>query len=113
MKLFVAKSSISGLGMFAGEDIGVGQTLGVAFYSTSSLLTLRNDQLDMTIKRTTLGQYVNHADIPNCNALMADDLTGWTCEYVTRTPINKGQEVTVDYATLPWPGKRVFAHLTH
>lgn len=108
MKLLVAKSSISGLGIFAGEDIGVGETLGVAFYSISPLSKMCEDQLDKAIKRTILGQYINHDDTPNCTILKSDDLMGWTCEYVTCVPINKGQEITIDYTALPWPGSARF-----
>lgn len=98
-KYEVKDSGIHGKGTFATIDVSNGTDMGLAFGRVGNT---GNDDKD--IERTPLGTYTNHSNHPNCKVVA----TGKSYHFVTIKHIKKGEELTVDYQTFDWEGKRDF-----
>ena len=55
-----------------------------------------------------LGRYVNHDVYPNCTFQIVDRGEDIVLEYIASRFIAKGDELTLDYMTMPWEGVRNF-----
>lgn len=108
MKYDVRKSPIEGFGAFALQPIPKGESCGVAFTFPRSLLRIGKECVDNEIKRTMLGRYVNHDVYPNCTFQIVDRGEDIVLEYIASRFIAKGDELTLDYMTMPWEGVRNF-----
>lgn len=91
--LTIKNSKIEGLGLFALKDIPEGTDLGITHIFDSRFQ-------DKYI-RLPLGAFINHHEIPNCNAVFAknDSEIGEIkhIRIVTLKEIKKGEEITVKY----------------
>lgn len=84
--LVIAKSNISGLGLFSDTDIPIGKRLFTAFTITEGLWSKEREPTN----------YVNHSDNPSMSILkIGNDLVFHACRHIP-----KGEEMTVDYATV-------------
>ncbi len=91
--LTIRQSKIEGLGLFALEDLPVGTDLGMTHV------------FDMRFQdhyiRLPLGAFINHHEIPNCEAVFAeDDPEIGSLKHIriiTLKPIAQGEEITVKY----------------
>ena len=93
--LTIKTSKVSGLGLFAEEDIAQGTNLGMTHLKIGD-----------TIFRTPLGGFINHSDMPNCDKaelrMTSEDLQGHQYSYkkwnlITGQDIKKGIELTLKY----------------
>ena len=93
--LTIKTSKVSGLGLFAEEDIAQGTNLGMTHLKIGD-----------TIFRTPLGGFINHSDTPNCGKaelrMTNEDLQGHQYHYkkwnlITGQNIKKGEELTLKY----------------
>ena len=99
--LTIRESGISGLGLFATQDIEGGKVLG--------LTHLYDWSFEDNYIRTPLGGFINHSETPNCELEYTGDIDyhPWEERYtkkntshrrlVTITKIPKGQELTAKY----------------
>ena len=91
--LTIKNSKIEGLGLFALKDIPEGTDLGITHIFDSRFQ-------DKYI-RLPLGAFINHHEIPNCNAVFAknDSEIGEIkhIRIVTIKEIKEGEEITVKY----------------
>jgi SET domain-containing protein len=91
--LTIAQSKIEGLGLFATQDIPKGTDLGITHISDS--------RFHDNYIRLPLGAFINHHEIPNCQAVFAEeDFHLGQLKHiriVTTKKILKGEEVTVKY----------------
>lgn len=84
--LTIKESSISGLGLFATEDIPVGTKLGMShLYHLSKWV------------RTPLGGFYNHSEEPNCKKYRKKNQYQKWYDLTTIKDIKKGEEITVSY----------------
>jgi len=93
--LTIKTSKVSGLGLFAEEDIAQGTNLGMTHLKIGD-----------TIFRTPLGGFINHSDTPNCGKaelrMTTEDLQGHQYSYkkwnlITDQDIKNGEELTLKY----------------
>ena len=88
--LTIKTSKVSGLGLFAEEDIAQGTNLGMTHLKIGD-----------TIFRTPLGGFINHANEPNCakvELLMTNDSFDYKkWNLITTQDIEKGEELTLRY----------------
>ncbi len=91
--LTIKNSKIEGLGLFALKDIPEGTDLGITHIFDSRFQ-------DKYI-RLPLGAFINHHEIPNCNAVFAknDSEIGEIkhIRIITLKDIKEGEEITVKY----------------
>ena len=91
--LTIKNSKIEGLGLFALKDIPEGTDLGITHIFDSRFQ-------DKYI-RLPLGAFINHHEIPNCNAVFAknDSEIGEIkhIRIITLKEIKQGDEITVKY----------------
>lgn len=91
--LTIKTSKIEGLGLFALKDIPKGTDLGITHIFDSRFQ-------DKYI-RLPLGAFINHHEIPNCNAVFAknDSEIGEIkhIRIITLKEIKEGEEITVKY----------------
>ena len=91
--LTIKNSKIEGLGLFALKDIPEGTDLGITHIFDSRFQ-------DKYI-RLPLGAFINHHEIPNCNAVFAknDSEIGEIkhIRIITSKDIKEGEEITVKY----------------
>lgn len=91
--LTIKTSKIEGLGLFALKDIPEGTDLGITHIFDSRFQ-------DKYI-RLPLGAFINHHEIPNCNAVFAknDSEIGEIkhIRIITLKEIQEGDEITVKY----------------
>ena len=93
--LTIKTSKVSGLGLFAEEDIAQGTNLGMTHLKIGD-----------TIFRTPLGGFINHSNTPNCDKaellMTNEDLQGHQYSYkkwnlITGQNIKEGEELTLKY----------------
>jgi len=99
------KPSKYGKGIFSNiylseAENGEGIFLGLAFTKTKN-----TGNPDQDYARTELGAYVNHSNKPNIELVQQ----GKKFLYMVKNEIPKDTELTIDYNTFPWEGKRDFA----
>ncbi len=91
--LTVKSSKIEGLGLFAIKEISEGTDLGITHIFDSRF----QDQYI----RLPLGAFINHHEIPNCNAVFAkDDSEIGEIKHIriiTSKKVKEGEEITVKY----------------
>ena len=91
--LTIKTSKIEGLGLFALKDIPEGTDLGITHIFDSRFQ-------DKYI-RLPLGAFINHHEIPNCNAVFSknDSEIGEInhIRIITLKDIKEGEEITVKY----------------
>ena len=84
-RLTIKTSTIDGLGLFALEDISVGDNLGVSH--------VYDERFTNQFIRTPLGGFINHSDTPNLKAYINADF-----RYIkTLRHIKAGEELTLEY----------------
>ena len=89
--LTIKESSIEGLGLFTTKTLPAGTDLGIThIYDTR----FQDDYI-----RLPLGAFINHHEIPNCNAILSenDSITGPLkhIRIVTLIDLEEGTEITV------------------
>jgi SET domain-containing protein len=85
-RLIIKPSTIEGLGLFALEDIPVGETLGVSH--------IYDDNFKNKFMPTSLGGFINNSDNPNLQAYIDTDF-----RYIkTLRHIESGEELTLKYS---------------
>jgi len=86
----IKESGISGLGLFADQDIKQATNLGTTHVKIGD-----------TILRTPLGGFINHSNTPNCEKIQlhADSQEPFKKKWdlITRQNIKKGEEITLRY----------------
>ena len=91
--LTVKESTIEGLGLFATEDIKEGTDLGITH--------VYDQRFHDNYLRLPLGAFINHHEIPNCNAVFnVEDKKLGKVKHIridTKKNIYKGDEITVKY----------------
>ena len=91
--LTIASSKIEGLGIFALKDIPQGTDLGISH--------IFDTRFPDNYIRLPLGAFINHHEIPNCNAVFADEDAEIGVfnhiRLITSKSIVKGEEITVKY----------------
>lgn len=91
--LTIAKSKIDGLGLFAKKDLVAGFDLGMSH--------IYDKRFEDHYIRLPLGAFLNHHEIPNCKAIVAeqDEQLGNIkhIRIITLQPISSGSEITVKY----------------
>ena len=84
-RLTIKPSGIDGLGLFAEEDLAVGENLGVSH--------IYDERFKNKFIRTPLGGFINHSDTPNLKAYIDADF-----RYIkTLRHIKAGEELTLEY----------------
>lgn len=84
-RLTIKSSGIDGLGLFAEEEIAVGENLGVSH--------VYDERFKNKFIRTPLGGFINHSDTPNLKAYIDADF-----RYIkTLRHIKEGEELTLEY----------------
>lgn len=84
-RLTIKSSGIDGLGLFAEEEIAVGENLGVSH--------VYDERFTNQFIRTPLGGFINHSDTPNLKAYIDSDF-----RYIkTLRHIKAGEELTLEY----------------
>ena len=96
---YSGKSDISGKGAFANTKIDKGDNIGLGFEKIDDTGTPDKDY-----KRTNLGKLINHSKKPNLQ--LSKDSSKFY--FITIKDIDDKEELTVDYKTFPWEGKRDF-----
>ena len=91
--LTIKNSKIEGLGLFALKDIPEGTDLGITH--------IFDPRFQDKYIRLPLGAFINHHEIPNCNAVFAknDSEIGEIkhIRIITLKEIKQGDEITVKY----------------
>lgn len=84
-RLTIKSSEIDGLGLFATEDLPVGENLGISH--------IYDERFTNQFIRTPLGGFINHSDTPNLKAYIDADF-----RYIkTLRHIKAGEELTLEY----------------
>jgi SET domain-containing protein len=79
--------------------LDTGENLGLAFERIA-----KTENPDNDFKRTDFGAFVNHSKNPNLELAKENK----KFYYKTLREIKTGEELTLDYQTFPWEGKRDF-----
>ena len=91
--LTVQSSKIEGLGLFALNNIPAGTDLGITH--------IFDPRFHDNYIRLPLGAFINHHEIPNCEAIFADEdsIIGKLkhIRIISNKEILKGEEITVKY----------------
>ncbi len=83
--LSIMKSDIEGLGLFATEDIPVGEVIGITH--------VYDERFKDNYIRTATGAFINHSDTPNIKLVTDNDMKyGKTLRH-----IKKGEELSTEY----------------
>ena len=83
--LTIQKSGIEGLGLFATEDIPVGEVIGITH--------VWDERFKDNYIRTATGAFINHSDSPNIKLVTDNDMRyGKTLRH-----IKKGEELCTQY----------------
>jgi hypothetical protein len=85
---YSAPSNIHGKGIFASTTIEKGRTIGIALIRVTN-----TGNIDLDLKRTTLGRYVNHSEQPNAE-LMKHSIYS---TLKASKKIHTGEEILVNY----------------
>ena len=89
----IKESKIEGLGIFATKDIKEGSDLGISH--------VYDKRFPDGYIRLPIGAFINHHEIPNCEAIFSDfDSEIGKLKHIriiTSKKINKGEEITVKY----------------
>ena len=84
-RLTIKPSTINGLGLFAAEELPVGENLGISH--------VYDERFTNQFIRTPLGGFINHSDTPNLKAYIDADF-----RYIkTLRHIKVGEELTLEY----------------
>ena len=84
-RLTIKASKIDGLGLFATEELPVGENLGISH--------VYDERFTNQFIRTPLGGFINHSDTPNLKAYIDADF-----RYIkTLRHIKAGEELTLEY----------------
>ena len=87
------ESKIEGLGVFATRDLPEGYDLGISH--------IFDERFPDGYIRLPLGGFINHHEIPNCNAVLSDqDKQMGQLKHIriqAKKLITKGQEITIKY----------------
>jgi len=94
MNYEIKKSKIHKKGVFAKISFTPGVNLSIAFKLKSN----KTQWNDKNVTRTELGQFMNHSNVPNVKIVKSNR----SIFYVTIKNIKKGQELFVDYNTIPF-----------
>ncbi len=91
--LTIKESKIEGLGVFATQDLPEGFDLGISH--------IFDQRFPDGYIRLPLGGFINHHEIPNCTALIADqDKEMGKLKHIriqAMKPIARGSEITIKY----------------
>ena len=91
--LTIKESKIEGLGVFATRDLPEGYDLGISH--------IFDKRFPDGYIRLPLGGFINHHEIPNCNAVLSDqDKQMGQLKHIhiqAKKLITKGQEITIKY----------------
>jgi SET domain-containing protein len=91
--LTIKESKIEGLGVFAKRDLPKGFDLGISH--------IFDERFPDGYIRLPLGGFINHHEIPNCNAILSDqDQQMGELRHIriqAKKTITKGQEITIRY----------------
>lgn len=91
--LTIAESSIEGLGLLASQFIPEGTDLGMSH--------VFDERFQNGYIRLPIGGFINHHDMPNCKAIIAEEdaVVGKVkhIRLITTKPILAGQELTLKY----------------
>tara|TARA_B100000941_G_C28110019_1_gene352776 strand:+ start:26 stop:394 length:369 start_codon:yes stop_codon:yes gene_type:complete len=91
--LTIKESKIDGLGVFATKNLPKGFDLGISH--------IFDERFPDGYIRLPLGGFINHHEIPNCKALIADeDKEMRKIRHIrieALQPISNGQEITIKY----------------
>jgi len=91
--LTIRESKIDGLGIFATSDLPVGFDLGISH--------IFDERFADGYIRLPLGGFINHHEIPNCNAIILDkDKEMGNLKHIrikSIEQISKGDEITIKY----------------
>jgi len=82
----IKESPVSGLGLFATENIAAQTIIGVTHHA--------NESSENGFIRTPLGGFGNHSEDPNCFKLLMDPKTRWIGAL---RDIESGEELTWSY----------------
>ena len=82
----IKESPVSGLGLFATENIAAHTIIGVTHHA--------NESSENGFIRTPLGGFGNHSEDPNCFKLLMDPKTWWIGAL---RDIESGEELTWSY----------------
>ncbi len=100
INLETKKSDIAGDGVFTKEDIASGENIGLGF---EKICDTGNPDTDYI--RTKLGEKINHSQNPNLRLSENGD----KFYFISSREIKSGEELVLDYKSIPWEGKRDFA----
>ena len=92
-KFVVKESDINGKGVFASKDFKKGELVGIAVTDEEAV----KPSPVFRDARTELGKYLNHQNKENA-ALKSENNT---LNIYTKSPIKKGEEITVNYQKGP------------
>jgi len=91
--LTIKQSKIEGLGVFAKRDLPEGFDLGISH--------IFDERFPDGYIRLPFGGFINHHEIPNCNAILSNhDQQIGELRHIriqAKKPITKGQEITIRY----------------
>lgn len=93
--VYIDKSAIHGMGIFARVDIPKGYNFGITHVA--------DERFPDGYIRTPLGGFINHSNDPNVEMYEIEDFLRMR----TVKAVNKGDELTVDYR--PWYKEEVLA----
>lgn len=92
---YISRSKVDGYGLHSVEDFDSGVLLGLAYVRIK-----HTGDIDEDIIQTEMGRYCNHSKDPNMIVLIKGDRAFFeTIKYV-----QKGDELSVDYRTIPFDG---------
>lgn len=91
--LTIKESKIEGLGVFATRNLPKGFDLGISH--------IFDERFPDGYIRLPLGGFINHHEIPNCNAILSEqDQQMGELKHIriqAKKPISQGQEITIRY----------------
>lgn len=99
ISLEIKKSSVDGDGVFAKENITNGENMGLGFEKVEN-----TGNPDTDYMRTNLGEKINHSKDSNVR-LFQDNNKFY---FFSSRDIQQGEELLLDYESIPWDGKRGF-----
>lgn len=100
VNLEIKKSHIAGDGVFTKDDVISGENIGLGYERIS---TIGNPDVDFM--RTSLGEKINHSQDPNVELLQDGD----KFYFISLRDIPSGEELFLNYESIPWEGKRDFS----
>lgn len=97
---YIKSSRIHGKGVFARIQLPINTNLGPGFVKIR-----KTGDPDRDYARTKLGKFINHSDYPNLDIKNIR----WKYYIITNRSINEDEELTLDYNTIPWEGRKGFS----